>query len=87
MAEETEQKNIIVHTNTFLGSQYAQIAGISVTENDITLEFAYKHPRNEIKEAQVVARVTMPKDAALGLAELIFKVKQSHEERKRSKNG
>ncbi len=87
MAEESQKKNIVVRTDAYTGSQYAQIASVSVTDTDITLEFAYKHPRAEILEAPVVARITMPKEAALGLAELIYKVKQTHEERKRGKNG
>lgn len=78
--------NITVHTNTFIGSQYAQIVGVIVTDTDITLEFVYKNPRNEIKEAQVVSRITMPKNAAYGLAETIFKTRQQHEAKKKGQN-
>lgn len=87
MAEQQVQKQITVHTTTVLGSQYAQIVGVVITDNDITLEFIYKHPREEIREAQVVSRVTMPKDAAYGLAETIFKTRQQHETKKKGNNG
>lgn len=86
MEEQKSPQNINVHTNTFVGSQYAQIVGVVVTDVDITLEFIYKNPRQEIKEAQVVSRVTLPKEAALGLAETIFKTKQQHEAKKKGKN-
>jgi hypothetical protein len=86
MAEQSPQ-NITVQTNTVIGSQYAQIVGVVVTDIEITLEFVYKNPREEIREAQVVARVTLPREAAMGLAETIFKTKQEHELKKKGKNG
>ena len=86
MAEQSPQ-NITVQTNTVIGSQYAQIVGVVVTDTEITLEFVYKNPREEIKEAQVVARLTLPREAAMGLAETIFKTKQEHEAKKKGKNG
>lgn len=81
--KKPQTQTITVKTNTILGSQYCQIVGVVVTDNDITLEFVYKHPREEIKEAQVVARVTMPKDAAYSLAETIYKTRQQHEAKKK----
>jgi hypothetical protein len=86
MADQPLQ-NITVQTNTILGSQYAQIVGVVVSDTEITLEFVYKNPREEIKEAQVVARITLPREAAFGLAETIFKTKQAHEAKKKGKNG
>ena len=87
MDEQKSPQNITVNTGTFLGSHYAQIVGVTITDTDITLEFVYKNPREEIKEAQVVSRITMPRQAALGLAETIFKTNQSHEAKKKGKNG
>ena len=86
MEEKNKTDNIVVQTNTVLGSQYAQIVGVVVTSTEFTLEFVYKNPREEIKEAQVVARVTLPREAALGLAETIFKTKQQHEARMKGPN-
>lgn len=86
MDEKNQPQNINVNTATFIGSQYAQIVGVVVTDTEITLEFVYKNPRAEIKEAQVVSRITLPREAAFGLAETIFKTKQQHEAKKKGKN-
>ncbi len=86
MDEQKNPQNIVVRTTTFTGSQYAQIVGVTITDNEITLEFVYKNPRQEIKEAQVVSRVTMPRQAALGLAETIYKTNQAHAKKEKGKN-
>lgn len=85
MAEENPQ-NIVIQTNTFIGSQYAHIVGIVVNDNEITIEFIYKNPREEVKEAQVVSRVTMPRDAAYGLAQAIYNARQQYEKQQKEKN-
>lgn len=88
MTEKTRQpQKVTVRAGTFLGSVYSQIVGITVTDTDITLEFAYKHPREEIKEAQVVSRVTMPRRAGEDLAKAILDTIKLHEaKRKGNKN-
>ena len=87
MADQPPQ-NISVRTDTVIGSQYAQIVGVLITDNDITLEFVYKNPREEIKEAQVVSRVTLPVNAGDKLAKTIIDTIKLHEAKKKGqKNG
>lgn len=80
-------KVLKVNTNTVLGSTYAQIVGVSVTDTDVTLEFVYKNPREEIEEAQVVSRVTLPRIAGEGLSRAILDTIKEHEAGKEKKNG
>lgn len=87
MEEKNPQQGIPVNLGTYIGSQYAQIVGVIVTDTEITLEFVYKHPRTEIKMAQVVSRITLPREAAYDLAKTIYDVKKRHEEKKKGKNG
>lgn len=77
---------LIVKSGTILGSTYAQIVGVVVTDIDITLEFVYKNPRPEIKEAQVVARVTLPVVAGRGLANSIIDTIKVHEKKASKKS-
>ena len=70
-----------VNTGTFVGSVYSQIVGISVTDNDLTLEFVFLNPNNNKegqKEGQVVSRVTLPINAGLVLASVIQKTYSEH---------
>lgn len=73
---------VTVNPSTFVGSVYSQIVGISVTDNDLTLEFVFVNPRNN-KEGQVVSRVTLPINAGLGLANVIHQTINEHIKRKR----
>jgi hypothetical protein len=84
--KSAQQQGISVNLNTYIGSQYAQIVGVTVTDTEITLEFVYKHPRGDLRLAQVVSRITLPREAAYGLAETIYRVKQQYEAKKRGKN-
>lgn len=71
-------ENVVrINTGTFVGSLYAQIVGISVTNNDITFEFVFVNPRNN-KEGQVVSRVTLPISAGLGLSKTIENTINEH---------
>ncbi|OGH16231.1 MAG: hypothetical protein A3C22_02995 [Candidatus Levybacteria bacterium RIFCSPHIGHO2_02_FULL_37_10] len=73
---------VIVNAGTFVGSTYSQMVGISVTDNDLTLEFVFVNPRNN-KEGQVVSRVTLPINAGLGLADAIQRTINEHIKKKR----
>ena len=86
MADQSPQNIIVIKTGTVIGSKYANIVSVAISDNEITLEFAYKHPRPEIKEAQVVSRVTMPKQTAIDLSHLIYETNRHHEERKKGKH-
>lgn len=82
MAEEIKKpQNLLVNTGTVIGSTYSQIARVTVSDNEITIEFAYVHPA-DITKGQSVARITMPVKAGLDLAELILQIKKIHEKKK-----
>lgn len=84
MAEEKkEQKQLRVNAGTVIGSQYAQIVGVTVTDTEITLEFVFKHPREDVDEAQVVSRVTLPRPAGEDLASAITNTIKLHESKKK----
>lgn len=78
-----EQATLTVNTNTVLGSVYSQIVGVTVSDLDITLEFVYKHPREDATEAQVVARVTLPRSVGEELAVAIVDTIKAHESKKK----
>lgn len=87
-AKQKQSQQITVKVDTFLGSVYSQIVGVTVTDTDITLEFVYKHPREDIKEAQVVSRVTMSRSVGEDLAKAILDTVRLHEAKKKGeKNG
>lgn len=85
--KKTVQKTLLVEANTVIGSTYAQIVGVVVTDTDITLEFVYKSPRPDVDKAQVVARVTLPRKTGEGLSKTIMDTIQAHEHKKEKKNG
>lgn len=76
-----------VNAGTVLGTAYSQIASITITDIDITLEFVYINPR-EKTNGQVVSRVTMPRPAGEDLAKTILNTIKMHEAQKKGhKNG
>jgi Protein of unknown function (DUF3467) len=82
--KENAKKELIVNTSTVIGSTYAQIARVTITDIEITIEFAYVHPADPT-QGQSVARVTMPVKAGIDLANMIRMVEQTHEKRKKGK--
>lgn len=85
MAEEKKKElNLLVKTGTVVGSTYSQIARVTVSDNEVTIEFAYVHPADPT-QGQSVARVTMPVKAGISLAETILQIKQMHEKMKEGK--
>lgn len=86
-SKTTTPKKLTIKTETVLGSLYSQIVGIVVTDTDITLEFVYKNPRPGTEEAQVVARITLPRRAAEGLAKSIVDTVAQHEAKKKERYG
>jgi hypothetical protein len=78
-AKEPVKQELKVNTATVIGSVYSQVVGISVTDSEATLEFAYINPQLK-GEAVVVARVSLPKIALERLAKLIPGVVKQHEE-------
>ena len=84
MVQEKKLQNLNVNASTVIGSTYSQIARVTFSNNEITLEFAYVHPADPT-QGQSVARITMPMLAGVKLAETILKTKQLHEKRKAGK--
>lgn len=85
MAEEQKKpQDLIVKTGTVIGSTYSQVARVTVTDNEITIEFAYVHPADPT-QGQSVARVTMPIAAGRGLAQTILSLDKIREKRKERK--
>lgn len=78
-----EPQELKVNAGTVIGSQYSQVVGVTVTDGEVTLEFVYKHPREDVKEAQVVSRVTLPRIAGEELASAIVNTVKLHEARKK----
>lgn len=81
---QTKVKNVAVKSDTFLGSVFSQIVGITVTDTDITLEFVYLNPRPPADRGEVVTRVTMPKRTGEDLARAIVDTIKQHESKKKT---
>lgn len=77
-----KELHIVINTGTKVGSDYAQIANVTVTDVDMTLEFAFIHPRDKTK-GQVVARITLPFAVGVDLARAIMDTVQLHEKKKK----
>lgn len=71
-----------VNGSTFIGSQFAQVVGVSVTDTEVILEFVFVHPQSKGK-GQTVSRITMPLSAAVGLSKVIIETLQKHESNKK----
>lgn len=82
MADEKSNPQTVVNAGTIIGSQYAQLVGVSVTDVDITLEFVYINPRDK-KTGQVVSRVTLPLTIGIDLANTILMTSKVHEKKKK----
>ena len=84
MDEKKDQspQQTVINLDTVTGSTYAQVVNVTVTDIDVTLEFAFVHPQVPTK-GQVVARVTLPKEMGLKLPELILTVNKFHENKKK----
>lgn len=82
-----QQKPVRVKANTFIGTVYSQLVSVTITDNDLTLEFVYINPRSmtegtEVLEGEVVARVTLPLEAAKGLPDAVRDTLTKHFEKK-----
>jgi hypothetical protein len=84
MVEDKKLQQTVINAGSFVGSKYAQLVNVTVTDLDITFEFAFINPRDPTT-GQVVARVTMPKEASLQLPKVIVSANSLHEARKGGK--
>jgi hypothetical protein len=86
MAAKTNQaQNIMINTASVVGSTYSQLARVSITDIDITIEFAFVHPADP-SNGQSVARITMPLLAGRDLAETILTLNKMRENQQKGKN-
>lgn len=79
------EKQVAVKSNTVIGTVYSQLVGVTVTDIDLTLEFVYINPRPSqegISQGEVVARVTLPIEAARGLSDSIVDTLKKHIDKK-----
>jgi len=84
MAEQKQSQNIVINAGTVIGSKYAQAFRVTVSNRELTIEFAYIHPADPT-QGQSVARITMPIEAGLKLGESIITTQKVHEKRKEGK--
>lgn len=87
MANETKQDGkkgatINVNASTVIGSHYSQLVKVTVTDVDITIDFAFVHPQDKV--GQVVSRVTLPRKVGEELATIIANTVKQHEANKRN---
>lgn len=82
MIDKKIVQETVINTSTFTGSMYSQVVGISVTDIEVTLEFAFINPRDKTK-GEVVSRVTLPKIVAVNLAKTILITLDIHEKKKK----
>jgi hypothetical protein len=81
MDEKKPPQDVIINSGTVVGSAYAQVSRVTVSDIDITIEFAYIHPADPT-QGQTVARITMPIAGAVSLGETIIAVKKMFDKRK-----
>jgi hypothetical protein len=79
---KTASVQVKVNANTIIGSTYAQIVGVTVTDTEVTLEFVYINPQIKT-QGQTVARITIPRQSAEGLAKIIPETIKQHENKKK----
>lgn len=79
---DTKIKQTLISAGTVIGSQYAQLVGVSVTDLDVTLEFVFINPRDKTS-GQVVSRVTLPLAIGIDLANTIIMTAKVHADKKK----
>jgi hypothetical protein len=86
MANKTSPKPPVVNVNDerLVGTQYAQVVTVTVSDIDITLEFIYVNPRVKTK-GNVISRITLPKKSGEELATTIRKTVMAHASKKKGK--
>ncbi|MDO8497777.1 MAG: hypothetical protein Q7S61_04495 [bacterium] len=83
MADENKSNQTVVNTNTHIGSSYAQVVGITVSDDStITLDFVFVHPREKTK-GEIISRVTLPRKVGEELANLIQMTVKLHDKKKK----
>ena len=83
-ANQKQPQGLQINNHTFIGSTYSQAVSVTVTDLDLTLEFAYVNPKEKTQGA-VVSRVTLPRAMGESLSKLITDTVKKHENNKREK--
>jgi hypothetical protein len=73
-----------INPNTVLGSIYSQFTIVTVSNIDITINFAFIHPNNPT-QGEIVARVTLPRPIGEDLAKTILMTAKIQNERGKEK--
>jgi hypothetical protein len=81
--ESARNKTLHVNSTSITGTTYSQVAGVTVTDTEVTFDFIYLHPRDNTK-GEVVCRVTMPRSAAEELSAVIGLTIKQHESSKKN---
>lgn len=85
MTQVKDEKQIVIKSSTVTGTAYSQFVGVTITDIDLTLEFVYINPRPNaegLPQGEVVSRVTLPIEAAIGLSDIIKETLKKHIDKK-----
>lgn len=77
---QPKPSGLTINASSFIGSRYSQLVGVTVTDQDITLEFVYINPRDK-NRGEVVSRVTLPSLAGESLANTIKDTVAKHKKK------
>ena len=77
-------REVKVNPTAYRGSTFSQATSITVTDNDITLDFIYIHPNMTVTEGHIVSRVTMPTHSALEMIRSMQETLKKHAENKKN---
>mgnify|MGYP006969363782 CR=1 FL=1 len=81
MANDKKEEKIQAKAGSIIGSQFAQIGVVHVTDTEVTFEFYYVHPSDNTS-ATAVGRVTMQKSEGKKLAEITLETIKKRESSK-----
>lgn len=79
-----QQPQLNINPNTVVGSKYSQFTIVTVSNIDITINFAFIHPNNPTK-GEIVARVTLPRPVGEDLARTILTTAKIQNEKGKKK--
>ena len=77
ITKTAQPQEVEVNSNTVIGSQFAQVVGVSVSDTDVMLEFVFVNPQIK-NHGQTVSRVTIPYKTAEDLSRIIIDTLKKH---------
>lgn len=82
-----QQPQLNINMNSVIGSKYSQFTIVTVSNIDITINFAFIHPNNPM-QGEIVARITLPRPVGEDLARnILTTAKMQNEQTKEKKDG